>query len=186
VRDAGFDPIAYPRPRRASVVWKIAGNVVALAAAVLAVAFLSYTKRYEVPSASMEPTLRTGDLFRADIHFAPKQDPKRGEIWVFTSPEPENGTTDMVKRVIGLPGETVAVKGGKVLINGKPLDEPYITEPPMYDTKPTKLDSDEYWMLGDNRNNSSDSSEWGPLQRHAFSGRAMWLEAFPFRVGPLK
>ena len=132
-----------------------------------------------IPSESMTPTLAIGDRLiveKISPHFAA---PRRGEILVFYPPQHEpmetgpglrfvrwlGFTPDVayIKRVIGLPGETVAVHDGQVWIDGKALVEPYIKESPEYTMEPVKLPADQLFMMGDNRNNSQDSHVWGPL-----------------------
>jgi signal peptidase I len=84
--------------------------------------------------------------------------PRRGEVIVFEYPE--DRSRDFIKRVIGVPGDTVEVKAGKVYINGSPLDEPYISAPPDYTYGPQTVPAGEYFVLGDNRNYSYDSHAW--------------------------
>ncbi len=115
----------------------------------------------EVPSGSMENTIMTGDRVigsRLSYHF---EDPKRGDIAIFRFPD--NEKIYYVKRIIGLPGETVDIIDGKVYINGsdEPLDEPYIREP-MIPEDPMHFEVPEgcYFMLGDNRNYSMDARRW--------------------------
>jgi signal peptidase I len=136
--------------------------------------FIGTTKTFFVPSDSMIPTLIRGDQLWTDVYFAKQKVPKRGEIWVFTNPdeEDESGTERLVKRVVGLPGEKIQVKKGRLYINGKPLEEPYVREPMRYDTPPTKLEEGELWMLGDNRNYSGDSHRFGPVNRALLIGKA--------------
>lgn len=82
---------------------------------------------------------------------------------------------DAVPALILVEGSRLSLETGHVLINGKPLQEPYVAEPPFYYHEPTSLRDDEYFVLGDNRNNSKDSHEWGPLGRSYFRGRALGL-----------
>ena len=79
---------------------------------------------------------------------------------------------DFIKRIIGLPGETVTILSGQVTVNGELLQEPYIAAAPRYNGTWTAA-ADEYFVLGDNRNNSSDSHSWGVLQREFLIGRAL-------------
>jgi len=134
------------------------------------------TDGFYVPSESMEPTLQKGDQFRAEVWHSLQEGPKRGQIWVLHNPRPidDNGPY-LVKRVVGLPGEKIAVAKGKLLIDGKPLEERYVQEPIKYMIKPVTLGADEYWLLGDNRNNSQDSHAWGPAKRKGLMGRAFVL-----------
>lgn len=131
------------------------------------------TDGYYVPSESMLPVLEKGDQFRAEVWFSLRSGPKREQIWVVSNPEPaDNNGYFLVKRVVGLPGEMVLVKNGKLYIDGKAWDEPYVKEKPTYKWGPKKLASDEYFVLGDNRNESKDSHVWGPVKREGFIGRA--------------
>ncbi len=107
--------------------------------------------------------------------------PKRGDVVVFRSPnQPANGPErDFIKRVIALPGETVEVRNCTVFIDGEPLDEPYILEQPAYTYGPQTVPPDHLFVLGDNRNNSSDSRSWGMLPKENLIGQA-WLIYWPF------
>ena len=115
----------------------------------------------KIPSESMENTIMTGDRVigsRLSYRF---EDPKRGDIAIFRFPD--NEKIYYVKRIIGLPGETVDIVDGKVYINGsdEPLDEPYIREP-MIPEAPMHFEVPEnsYFMMGDNRNYSMDARRW--------------------------
>ncbi len=107
--------------------------------------------------------------------------PKRGDVVVFRSlTQPTSGPErDFIKRVIGLPGETVEVRDCTVFIDGEPLDEPYISEKPVYSYGPDVVPPDHLFVLGDNRNNSSDSHSWGALPKENLIGQA-WLIYWPF------
>lgn len=126
-------------------------------------AFVATSVRaFSIPTGSMAPTLKPGDRVGVDVH--PRTRPKRGEVWVFDMPAWAGSSGSVaVKRVIGLPGETVEVTGGKVMVDGRPLVEPYLTAPTAYSVPPTKLAADQYFMLGDSRGTSHDSHVWGPL-----------------------
>ncbi len=128
-----------------------------------------------IPSGSMIPTLQIGDRIMADKFVYYIRDPQRGEVIVFRAP-PQADTLqrNFVKRIIGLPGDVVEVRDGVVLINGKPLEEPYIYEPPYYQFGPYKVPENHYFVMGDNRNDSSDSHIWGPLPRERITGRALF------------
>ena len=113
-----------------------------------------------VPTGSMENTIMPGDriiALRLTYYFS---EPQRGDIVVFKYPDDES--TLYVKRVIGLPGETVEVKDGKVYINGadKPLNDDFVKDEPVGDYGPYEMPEDCYFMMGDNRNNSLDSRFW--------------------------
>ena len=116
----------------------------------------------------MLPTLHEGELLL--IEEVPVEQLQRGDIIVFQPPGSQAGL--LVKRLIGLPGETVEIRGRKVYLNGKVLDEPYIQEPMIrVDFPPIILKSDEYYFMGDNRNNSVDSRQFGPIPSQSILGR---------------
>lgn len=138
----------------------------------------------EIPSGSMEDTILIGDYILVNRFvyapaatalertLLPLRAPERGDIIVFKHPpEPER---DFIKRVIGLPGDTVEVRRGIVHVNGVALDEPYINE--LYrapdDFGPITVDDDSYFVMGDHRNRSADSREWGLVDRRLVKGRA--------------
>ncbi|MEP7358987.1 MAG: signal peptidase I, partial [Anaerolineales bacterium] len=118
------------------------------------------TGRFRIEGSSMEPSMHPNQYVLVDRVSYKLGDPHRGDVVVFNYPLATE--RDFIKRVIGLPGETVSVSQGLVSINGVPLKEPYISAPPTYENSWT-LGSDEYFVLGDNRNSSSDSHSWGPL-----------------------
>lgn len=111
-----------------------------------------------VPTPSMETTIMVKDRLIANRLQYLFKDPQRGDIIVFKYPDDENWL--YVKRVIGLPGETVVIKDGAVYINDKKLDEPYLREPMIGNFGPFQVPEGKYFMLGDNRNNSKDSRYW--------------------------
>jgi signal peptidase I len=146
-----------------------------------AVGYVANLRAFVIPpgARSMAPAILPGDRISVDIRGGT---PKRGEIWTFSAP---NGTT-LVKRAIGLPGETVEVLGGRVLIDGRPLAEPYLAAPIAYTLPPVRLGPDEYFLLGDGRNTSFDSHIWGPLPRSRLIGRVehrFWPRG---RIGPVQ
>jgi signal peptidase I len=91
-----------------------------------------------------------------------------------------------VKRVVGLPGESIEVAGGRVLVDGEPMDEPYIAGPISYTMPAVRLQPGQYLVLGDNRNNSNDSHNWGPLEEGRFIGRVKFRPWPPSRIGGLR
>lgn len=122
----------------------------------------------DVPSGSMEPAIMTGDRivgFRFSYLF---EDPKRGDIVIFTHKTgPADAKTRLVKRIIGLPGETVDIRDGRVYIDGSetPLEEPYLPEP-MEEEEAMHFEIAQgcYFMMGDNRNQSADARGWSDYQ----------------------
>ena len=136
----------------------------------------------QIPSTSMVPTIEVGDrviLWRLAYVFG--NEPERGDIIVFTPPEEFNSRQDLIKRVIGLPGETLEVRDGLVYINNEPLYEDYILEAPDYEYGPVTIPDDCYFVMGDNRNDSIDSHRWAEpfLPKENIKGKAV------FRYWPL-
>lgn len=133
-----------------------------------------------VPSESMEKTIMTGDRFFGNRLAYLFSDPERFDIVVFKYPDDESQL--FVKRVIGLPGETVEIKEGKVYINGSetPLDDSFTPETPIGDYGPYVVPEDSYFMLGDNRNHSGDSRFWKQpyVEKEKIVGKAI-LRYFP-------
>lgn len=132
---------------------------------------------YFIPSGSMEPTLEIDDRLIVDkisYHFT---NPQRGDIVVFNPPEvvveKQNLHDPFIKRVIGLPGDKVEVKGGRVYVNNLPLQENYIAAKPNYTWGSQVVPANSYLVLGDNRNNSYDGHYWGFVARDRIIGRAV-------------
>lgn len=130
------------------------------------------TARVRNDGYSMGNTLPDGIYILADRLAYQQNLPQHGDIILFALPM--NPQQEMVKRVIGLPGETVAIKDGVVTINNAPIDESYITEPPLYSGEWT-IPKGQYFVLGDNRNNSSDSHNWGFLPQENIIAKAVWI-----------
>lgn len=107
------------------------------------------------------------DLFRG---------PERGDIIVFHAPQSPG--RDFIKRVIAVPGEQVEIRNQQVFVDGHPLYEPYIKDPPLYEMPPTVVPPGHYFVLGDHRNNSSDSHVWGVVPRENVVGIA-WVSYWP-------
>ena len=141
-----------------------------------------------IPSSSMEPTLEINDRLIIEKVSYRFKTPQRGDVVVFSPTDTlkeQNFKDAFIKRVIGLPGETIEVKGGKVYVNGQPIREKYIEEAPEYSYGPETVPEDQYLVLGDNRNNSYDSHYWGFVPRKNLIGRAI-VRFWPFeRLGSL-
>ncbi len=105
-------------------------------------------------------------------------EPKRGDVIVFKFPR--DLSRPFIKRIIGLPGETVEIRNGQVLINGEELEEPYLRDQPRYHVGPEVVPHGNYFVLGDNRNNSSDSHVWGMVPQDNILGKA-WVRYWPLR-----
>jgi signal peptidase I len=133
------------------------------------------TGRFQVRGSSMEPTLHDGQFLVVSKVTYWLSSPERGDIVVF---RPPNGLSDdYIKRIVGLPGEQVRITKGHVRVDGVPLEETYVVNLSNYSGS-WKLDSDEYFVLGDNRSNSSDSHTWGTLPGENIIGKA-WLCYWP-------
>ncbi len=152
-------------------IWEIAEVFLV---ALIAVAAIKYflIQPFIVNGASMEPSFYDGDYLLVDelsYHF---EQPQRGDVIVFKSPQ--DPSIYFIKRIIGLPGETIEVDNNVVKINGQVLDEKYLTDSLKDEwsgnVPPTKLDSNHYFAMGDNRINSFDSRYWGPLDKNAIIG----------------
>lgn len=144
----------------------------------LSVLFVQRTvSAFEVDGASMEPTLHSREYVVVDRLALTLRAPVRGDVIVFRYPR--NTRIEYVKRIIGLPGETVAVSGGVVWINNLPLQEPYLQDRPRYRWGPGVVPEGNVFVLGDNRNSSSDSHLWGPVPFTHVVGWA-WVAYRPF------
>jgi len=142
----------------------------------------------KIPTGSMEDTLLVGDyilvnrfqyapaMFDWERAILPARKVRRGDVVVFKFPgKPE---TDYIKRVIGLPGDVVEVRGGQVLVNGRPLREPYTFFKggnAFRNFGPSKVPIGHYFMMGDNRDRSEDSRAWGFVPRSHLQGRAILI-----------
>lgn len=143
-----------------------------LLSAILFIVINAVTARVRVDGYSMVPTFQGGEFIIVSKMTYKFGELSRGDILVFH--QPRDPDQDYIKRVIGLPGETVWVNNGQVLIDGQVLDEPYIHEAPRY-TGSWVVPEGMVFVLGDNRNNSSDSHSWGPLSMNNVIGRAVFV-----------
>ena len=158
--------------------------VVTLVLAVVIAAVLKFfiVDSCKILSESMASTLNTGDriiVFKLSYKFG---EPERGDIIIFEPPAEMDEGADFIKRVIGLPGETVEVKANEgVYINGEFLEEPYINEIPAYDFGPVVVPENHYIVFGDNRNRSADSHYWSYpfISFDDIDGKALF-QYFPF------
>jgi signal peptidase I len=189
-------PIEHANQSRA-LAWEVAQTVLLTIAIFLSVRLV--VQNFRVEGASMDTTLRSGEFLlinkvtylrldgmpfnlfvpsrndRANLHYV-FGGPQRGDIVVFRSPGDRN--KDFIKRVIGLPGERVKIVDGNVLINGTRLPEPYIVHHATYDFSEKIVPSDSYFVLGDNRPNSSDSHLGWFADADSVIGRA-WISYWP-------
>jgi signal peptidase I len=161
--------------------------------------FKYFVKTYRISSSSMSPTLLPGDMFfvrkayyglkdpfNDDQTMVRFRSPQRGDIIVFKYPKDER--KDFIKRVIGVPGDTVEVRDKEVYLNGKRIDEPYVVHdktagskpaviPDRDDFGPVSIPADSYFVMGDNRDHSLDSRFWGPVSLNKIKGVASMIYA---------
>jgi signal peptidase I len=135
----------------------------------------TFTGRFRIEGPSMMPNLHEGQYLIINKVLYKLQEPRRGDIIVFH--HPRNTGRDLIKRIIGLPGETVEVKQGEIYIDGRHLDEPYISNKAQYSVT-FELGAGEFFVLGDNRPNSDDSHNWGVLEKGNIVGKA-WISYWP-------
>ena len=138
-----------------------------------------------IPSGSMIPTLEIGDRVLVNKFIYRFTDPNRGDIIVFESVDKTN--EDLIKRVVGLPGDEIAVKSGKLYVNGEPQREPYTNKklPDRSFYAKTTVPKDHVFVMGDNRGNSADSRVFGPLPEKNIEGEAFLRFWPPDRIGLL-
>lgn len=139
---------------------------------VLFAAINAVSARIRVDGASMEPTLQSGEFVIVNKLAYLFGEPTTGDVIVFHFPrDPDQ---EYIKRIIGLPGDQVEIKDGGVFVNGQVLDEDYIAASPVYDVL-SDVPEDSLFVLGDNRNNSSDSHNWGSVPLDYIIGKATFV-----------
>ena len=187
----------FPAPIRTAIDW---GLTIALAVVAVLIFQAEVAKPYRIPSSSMEPTLhcakpadgcksRVSDRVIANRLVYRFHKPERGDIIVFKTPPQVQAACQasgtFIKRIVGLPGETLSMRAGRLFINGAPLAEPYLrpayrgTESGSWGPVPRN----EYFVLGDNRGMSCDSRRWGAVPRDNIIGRAEVTYWPPTRIG---
>lgn len=176
--------------RKGSIVILDALEPVVMAFAIFMMVYLFLFQPHKVDGRSMYPTFNDREYILTDKISYRKSSPQRGDVVVFHAPPPYDG--DFIKRIIGLPGETVMVRDGFVYINQEKLEEEYL--PSNFSTTEKSflregviytVPEDYYIVFGDNRDNSSDSREWGPVSVKAIVGKA-WFRYWPTdRIGKI-
>lgn len=159
-------------------------ETVVIALSIFLVIYLFLLQPHQVNGQSMVPNFQNGEYLLTDKISYKIGTPKRGDVVVFHAPDSANcpkGTgCDFIKRVLGLPGESIEVKDDGIWVNGEKLNEPYIPEE--FDTiagqytrnRIVTLGPNEYFVSGDNRPYSSDSRAWGPITKDLIVGRAFF------------
>jgi signal peptidase I len=182
-------------PRRSSHWLREAVFVVVVAVLVAVLLRTFVVQTFYIPSGSMEPTLQIGDRILVDKLSYHLHGVERGDIVVFSRPPAENcggpEVNDLVKRVIGLPGDVLTLAGGYVYVDGKRLKESWLPKPEQGTTtdgpvgssynlaRPYRVPANDYFVMGDNRSDSCDSRYWGPI------GRSLIVGKVELRVWPL-
>lgn len=139
---------------------------------ILFIGINAVSARIRVDGSSMEPTLRSGEFVIVNKLAYKIGNPSRGDIVVFHFPrDPEQ---EYIKRVAGLPGDQVSISQGKVYVNDQLVDEPYIAAAPAYEGT-WSVPEAQLFVLGDNRNNSSDSHNWGTVPKEYVVGKAIFI-----------
>lgn len=174
------DPLLQPEvTTEAATNWKALAREFAETIVLTLLIFLimrALVQNYRIQGYSMEPNLHEQQYLIVNKVAYYLGEPERGDIIVFEYPNgPE---TDYIKRVIGVPGDTVECRPNEILVNGQVIDEPYEPHPWTYTCVQQTLGEDEYFVLGDNRSQSSDSHKWGPLERKFIIGKA-WISYWP-------
>jgi signal peptidase I len=183
-----------PRPRRPWR-WVIEWTVVLVVAVLLAVGVRDYVAQmFYIPSGSMLPTLQVGDRIVVDKLSYHLHGVHRGDIVVFSKPPLEQADfSDLVKRVVGLPGDVMSSVDGKLYVNGKPLPQPWLPRPipvtspspltaPFSLNRPYTVPAGHYYVMGDNRTDSEDSRYFGPIAASSIVGK-MAFKVWPVNNG---
>jgi len=134
-------------------------------------------QNYRIEGQSMEPNFHDGEYLIVNKLAYRLGEYERGDVIVFKYPN--DPTKDYIKRVIGLPGDTVEIRNGQLFVNDKQIEEPYDHMPNVRDEPPTVVDSGHLYVMGDNRPASSDTRSWGQLGQNFVIGQA-WLAIWPF------
>ena len=190
------EPVAAAKPRRKSLIREY-GEAIVIAVLLALVIRTLIVQAFTIPSGSMMDTLLVGDYILVnkflygpelpftDRHMPGLRDPQRGDIIVFKYPQDEK--RDFIKRIVAGPGETVQVRGAQVFVNGQPLREPYVKGAESlpaggqaycgyaYGCEPTVVPPESYFVMGDNRDNSSDSRVWGFVPDENIVGKAFFI-----------
>lgn len=165
------EPVAAPA-QRSHLAREIVETILLTALIFLVVNTL--TGRFRIEGQSMEPNLHEGEYVLIDKVSYLLHAPARGDVIVFLRPNER----DFIKRIIGVPGDTVEVRDGQVYVNGTALDEPYLDQATISPLLPVHVETGRYFVMGDNRNNSSDSRAFGTIDAKDIVGRA-WLIYWP-------
>ncbi len=167
-------PESTAAPKRSSGLWRFVFDIVEtiVLSVVLFLGINAISARIRVEGSSMEPTLHNGEFVIVNKLAYRLGEPKHGDVIIFR--HPQNPDEEYIKRIIGLPGDRIRVINGEVYVNDERIDEPYIAAAPRYQSE-WSVPEDSLFVLGDNRNNSSDSHNWGPVPMENVIGRALFV-----------
>ena len=168
-----LDPEAQS-PKKGSGVLRFLVDILetVLLSVILFLGINAITARVRVDGQSMLPTFDSGEFIIVSKLAYKLGEPERGDVVVFHLPrDPDQ---DYIKRIIGLPGDEVVIDDGRVFVDGALLDEPYINAQPTY-YGAWQISDEQFFVLGDNRNNSSDSHSWGPVPVDYVVGKAVFV-----------
>ncbi|PJE63928.1 signal peptidase I [Candidatus Roizmanbacteria bacterium CG10_big_fil_rev_8_21_14_0_10_45_7] len=159
-------------------------ETIVVSLAIFAVVYIFLFQPHQVDGQSMEPNFHHREYILTDKISYRIHNPSRGDVIVFHSPQDER--VDFIKRIIGIPGDLINISGGHVYLNGTQLLEQYINNPGhvlpgkfLHEGAEIEVPTSQYFVMGDNRNHSSDSREWGLITAGEIVGRAF------FRYWPL-
>lgn len=159
-----------PQTSWGAILREIAETVI-LALAIFLILRTVFIQNFRVEGSSMEPNFHNGQFLLVNKLSYRLGDPKRGDVIVFRYPR--DPSRDFIKRVIGLPGETVEVRNNEILVNGQLIEDLATVNPANYVSSPVTVGADELFVLGDNRSNSSDSHSWGMLPMDKVIGKVI-------------
>jgi signal peptidase I len=159
-------------------------ETIVVSLAIFAVVYIFLFQPHQVDGQSMVPNFHNGEYILTDKISYRFHTPKRGDVVVFHSPQDER--VDFIKRIIGVPGDTIKLTGGYIYLNGQKLEEKYVNDPGqilagrfLREGVEVEVPLGQYFVMGDNRNHSSDSREWGLLSLNGIVGRA-FFRYWPF------
>lgn len=159
-------------------------QTIVVALAIFVIVYLFFFQPHQVKGNSMMPNFSNGEYLLTDKITYRFQEPKKGDVIIFTAPK--NQEYEYIKRIIGLPAETIRIEGGEIFINGEKLKEEYLSQKTkthsghfLKEGQLFTIPEGQYFVIGDNRDHSSDSREWGTVPKENIIGRA-WLRYWPF------
>ena len=170
-------------------------ETVVVALSIFLIIYLFFMQPHQVNGQSMVPTFEDREYLLTDKISYKRRLPEKGEVVVFRAPENAGcppGGCDFIKRIMAVPGDQVELRQGKVFVNGQEVPEPYlspgtVTQPgPYIRGRVISLESNQYFVMGDNRDHSSDSRAWGPITREDIVGRVFFRYWPPQKSGLLE